>query len=240
MKKVKVLKNEVISEDIYKLKLEGNFTGKPGQFFMLRAWDQEPILNRPISIYDIDDEGISFLYHVCGKGTEIFKKLEINDEVKVMGPLGNGFPLENISGKVAVITGGIGIAPMNYVVKNLESCDIDLYSGFREEAYAVEELKSYVKNLNISTENGAQGHKGYITEIFNPDKYEIVLCCGPEIMMNKVIEMCKGKKVPLYVSLEKKMACGIGACLVCTCKTKDGNKKSCKDGPVFLAEELEE
>ena len=82
------------------------------------------------------------------------------------------------------------------------------------------------------------GHKGYVTELFNPENYDVVLCCGPEIMMKKVVKMCKEKNVPVYVSMENHMACGVGACLVCTCKTKDGNKRTCKDGPVFLGEDI--
>ena len=114
----------------------------------------------------------------------------------------------------------------------------DFYCGFRNKSYLIDEIKRYVTNINISTETGSEGHKGYVTDLFNPENYDVVLCCGPEVMMNKVIKMCNDKKVTLYVSMEKHMACGIGACLVCTCKTIIGNKRTCKDGPVFLGSEV--
>ena len=114
-------------------------------------------------------------------------------------------------------------------------CDVkmDLYAGFRDDIYLIDEIKEYVDETYISTNTGKHGHKGFVTEILDLDKYDTVLCCGPEIMMKRVVEMCKEKQVKVYVSMEKHMACGVGACLVCTCKTKDGNKRTCKDGPVF-------
>ena len=139
-----------------------------------------------------------------------------------------------------MVFGGIGIAPLYEVVKNLQECEIDLYAGFREKSYSTEAFKEYVENIYIATESGEEGEKGYITDILEVNKYDMVLCCGPEVMMKKVVKMCKEKKVPIYISMEKHMACGVGACLGCTCKTKDGNKRTCKEGPVFLGDELEE
>ena len=95
------------------------------------------------------------------------------------------------------------------------------------------DFKEYVNDIKISTNSGKHGHNGFVTEILNVEEYDTVLCCGPEVMMKAVVEMCKEKNVKVYVSMEKHMACGVGACLVCTCKTKDGNKRTCKDGPVF-------
>lgn len=234
----KVYENVEISSGIYKLTIKGEFNCRPGQFYMLRAWEPEPVLWRPISIFDVDDEKISFLYQVMGQGTKLLSELKPGDEIKLMGSFGNGFPVEDISGKVAVVTGGIGIAPMKYVMKSLKNCKIDLYSGFRDEVYSVDEMKDYAENLYISTETGKTGQKGYITELLKAEDYDVVLCCGPEIMMNKVIKLCSIKNVPVYVSMEKHMACGVGACLVCTCKTIHGNKRTCKDGPVFLGSEV--
>ena len=234
----RVLSNQEISEGIYKLVIEGTFQGKPGQFYMLRAWKDEPVLSRPISINDLNNNSITFLYQITGRGTTILSKLKEGENISIHGPMGNFFPLEDLSGKVAIITGGIGVAPMKYVSKNLEASHIDLFSGFRNKSYLIDEMNGFVNNIYISTEDGSKGHKGYITDIFKPEEYDVVLCCGPEIMMNKVIKMCNEKNVKLYVSMEKHMACGIGACLVCTCKTKNGNKRTCKDGPIFLGEEV--
>ncbi|MDW8801184.1 dihydroorotate dehydrogenase electron transfer subunit [Clostridium sp. A1-XYC3] len=234
-----VYENVQITDGIYRLVVKGNFNGNPGQFYMLRSWENEPLLGRPISINEISEEKITFLYQVYGEGTKLLSEVTEGNKIQLMGPLGNGFDIEKIKGKVAIVTGGIGVAPMLYAAERLEDCEIDLYAGFREETYGLQEFKKYVKSIQVSTENGKEGHRGYITEVFSPGNYDMVLCCGPEIMMNKVVKVCNEANVTSYVSMEKHMACGIGACLVCTCKTRNGNKRTCKDGPVFLGSDLE-
>ncbi|WP_026884627.1 dihydroorotate dehydrogenase electron transfer subunit [Clostridium akagii] len=234
----KVYSNKKIDEDIYEISIKGKFEGLPGQFYMLRGWDREPTLSRPISINNIDEDKITFLYRVFGRGTEILSKLKVDDEIKITGPLGNGFDIEKIKGNIAIVAGGIGIAPMRYLINKLEGCNIDLHVGFRNKSRTVDNVEKNVNNFYLSTENGDAGHKGYVTDLLKVENYDMVLCCGPEIMMTKVVEMCRDKKVTVYVSMENRMACGIGACLVCTCKTKSGRKRSCKEGPVFLGEEL--
>lgn len=234
----KVYENIEIENGIFKLTIKGKFNGKPGQFYMLRCWDKEPLLSRPISINHIDEEKIVFLYQIVGEGTELLSKLKESEAIKITGPIGNGFDIDNIKGKVAIIAGGIGIAPMQYVVESLRNCKIDIYAGFRDKSYIINEVKQFSQNINISTETGTEGYKGYITDLLKPETYDVVLCCGPEIMMNKVIKNCKDKNVKIYVSMEKHMACGVGACLGCTCKTKQGNKRACKEGPVFLGDDI--
>lgn len=238
-KSEKVTENIKVADGIYRLTIKGSFTGRPGQFYMLRCWDNEPILSRPISIHHLDDDKISFLYLVTGEGTKLLKKLKTNDEVKLSGPFGdNGFPINDIRGKVAIVTGGVGIAPMLYCAEKLQCESVDLFAGFKDEVHTVDKFDSFVNNVYVSTENGNEGYKGFVTDLLQPQLYDVVLCCGPSPMMKKVIMMCRQKSVKAYVSMEKHMACGIGACLVCTCKTKDGNKRTCKDGPVFCADDL--
>lgn len=234
----RVISNIEITKDIYKLHLEGSFDAKPGQFFMLSAWEGQQLLPRPISVYDIDEKGIYFLYQTKGKGTKIVSKLRNKDIINLLGPLGNGFDVNSIKGKVAIVAGGIGTAPMNYLAKRLVNCDIDLLYGFRDEVYGIESSMGLVNGVYITTESGAYGRRGYVTDIFKPEEYDVVLCCGPEIMMKKIVQKCREVSVPVYVSMENFMACGLGACLVCTCKTVNGNKRTCADGPVFLGEEL--
>jgi dihydroorotate dehydrogenase electron transfer subunit len=234
----KVLSNKEIRSEIYRLHVSGNFNVKPGQFFMLSAWEGQMLLPRPISVHAVDEEGIYFLYQSKGKGTKILSKLAEGENINILGPLGNGFVVEKIKGKIAVVAGGIGIAPMNYLIKSLRNCEIDLYCGFRDEVYGVDKIKSDINKIYVSTDMGTVGHKGFVTDIFEPDKYNMVLCCGPEVMMKKVAEKCREASVPVYVSMEKYMACGLGACLVCTCKTIYGNKRTCVEGPVFSGEEL--
>lgn len=241
----KVISNIEISKGVYKMEVAGEFDVKPGQFFMLRAWDREPVLSRPISVNNLDVDSISFVYQVVGKGTEILKNLKEDDDIQLLGPCGNYFDAGKIKGKVAIVAGGIGIAPMQYLAKAINGSKalddqliLDIYAGFRDDVYIIDDIEEYTSNIYLSTESGRYGYKGYITEIFKPELYDVVLCCGPEVMMNKVVKMCADVNVPIYVSMEKHMACGIGACLVCTCKTVNGNKRTCKDGPVFLGAEL--
>lgn len=235
-RKARVISNKEISKDIYKLVIEDKSEIKAGQFYMFKV-NGGTFLPRPISICSKDGDTLTFLYAVVGNGTKEFTKLRESDEISLTGPLGNGFDVHKKYGKVALVSGGIGTAPMFELAKRLRLNNlnekIDLYSGFRNEIYLVDDFKPYVNEIKISTNTGKYGHEGFVTDLLNVEDYDTVLCCGPEIMMKKVIEICKEKNVPVYVSMEKHMACGVGACLVCTCKTKDGNKRTCKDGPVF-------
>ncbi|WP_313232761.1 dihydroorotate dehydrogenase electron transfer subunit [Tissierella praeacuta] len=231
-----IYSNTEISPNIYEIVLEGEFKGLPGQFYMIRGWNGlDPFLPRPISIADLDNGKIKFLYEVRGRGTHIISRLKKGDRLSVLGPLGNGFNLE-VQGKIALLSGGIGIAPMLYLAKNL-SGEVTIYSGFRNDAYFLDQIKPYVKNIFIATEDGSNGHKGFVTELFDPSKYDLVLTCGPTPMMEVVIKMCEGQ-VPVYVSMESRMACGIGACLGCTIETIRGMERVCKEGPVFKGEEV--
>lgn len=224
----KVIENRYVGEGMYLLKIEGDFNAKIGQFYMLRAWDKYPLLSRPISIMDIDEEGITFLYKVVGEGTEIFSKLEKGSPIKLEGPYGNGF--EKVSGRVALVGGGVGIAPLYMVAKEIKDCDI--YLGFREEPILQDEYKSVCNELNVTVGDT------FITDILEVENYDYILTCGPTPMMKAVLKKVEGTETRVQVSLENHMACGVGACLVCTCKTKSGNKKTCKDGPVFWGEDV--
>lgn len=224
----KVLENKYLGEGMYFMKVEGSFEGKMGQFYMLRAWDMYPLLSRPISIYDIDENSITFLYKVFGEGTQILSRLQEGDTIKLEGPYGNGY--EKVEGKVALVGGGIGIAPLYLVAKNIPNCDA--YLGFRNKAILEEEYKSVCNEVYIAT-----GNK-FVTDILDVEKYDYILTCGPTPMMEKLVKITEGTNTRVMVSLENHMACGVGACLVCTCKTASGNKKTCKDGPVFWGEEV--
>ncbi|MGL4875555.1 MAG: dihydroorotate dehydrogenase electron transfer subunit [Clostridium sp.] len=232
-KKTEILSNEEISPSIYKMVIKEEENIKPGQFYMLKS--EKTYLQRPISICEKEEDELVFLYAVVGEGTKDFSKMKKGEEITLTGPLGNGFNLDFNEKKVALVGGGIGVAPMLQVAKELKGLnkEVNFYAGFRDEVYLTEDLKKYVNELKISTNTGKCGHKGFVTEIFKPENYDMVLCCGPEIMMKKVVEMCKEVDTKVFVSMEKHMACGVGACLVCTCKTKEGNRRTCKDGPVF-------
>lgn len=224
--------NTCLSPLIYKMTLD--FTGVvlPGQFFMLRAWDKDPLLSRPISVHDYEEGKLSFLYQVVGKGTKILAGLKSGDDLTLQGPYGNGFP--EIKGDLCVVGGGIGIAPLYYLVKQYKeknpggSCRV--YLGFREDSYCVEAYQAIADEVILDI-------GGIITNALKIRPKEVVMTCGPEIMMASVAKAVPVEN-PVYVSMEAHMACGIGACLGCTCETKSGNKKVCKDGPVFLRDEV--
>ena len=232
-----VLSNERIGKDLYLMKTmksERGGAARMGQFYMLRAWGNYPVLSRPISVFDEDGQTVSFLYKVAGKGTGIFSALQKGDEISMLGPLGNSFP--DAKGKIALIGGGVGIAPFYLAAKQLKeqnsSC-ADLYLGFSEEAVLIEEYKRLADNLIVNV-------GGFISDEIDPDGYDHIMACGPEPMMRALYEKCKDSLAEerLYVSMERRMACGVGACLVCNCKTRYGNKKVCMDGPVFKGVEV--
>lgn len=244
---VKVLAQETVAENIRLLTVNWpvrEVSPKAGQFFMLRCWpvDMAPLLSRPISVHRFDPVSatLEFLYEVKGKGTEHLAALKAGDTLSLVGPSGNGFPVSEIEGRVAVVGGGIGTAPLYQLVWELfeKGNKPDLYLGFRDDVYAVERFRPLCGSVAITTESGRVGTKGFVTAVLDPDQYDYVLCCGPEPMMRAVAALCKEHDTPCIVSLEKKMACGVGACLGCTCHTKTGGKCVCKDGPVFRAEEV--
>jgi len=234
-----IIENKHITEDIYQMELEfENKDVNPGQFFMIKSLEGSYLLPRPISVFDYNGKTLKLLYKVVGKGTKIFSALYQKEKVQVLGPLGNGFSLEDIDGNTALIGGGIGTAPLNYLIKKMKNKEVDTYLGFKNKIYSSENFEKYSSNLIITTETGEYGKKGFITDFVDWDKYDTIITCGPEVMMNEVIKIGIKKKIKTYVSLERRMACGIGACLGCSVKTLDGMKRACKEGPVFCADEL--
>lgn len=224
--------NSAISPGIFKMTVA--FTGvvKPGQFFMLRAWDKDPLLSRPISVHNYETGQLTFLYQVVGKGTEILSRLQTDDEVTIQGPYGNGFP--EITGDLCMVGGGIGTAPLYYLARHYREQNptgkYRIYLGFRDSAYGVDAFEALADEMILDV-------GGIITNKLVVLASETVVTCGPEIMMETVAKTVPADNT-VYVSLEAHMACGIGACLGCSCETRSGNKKVCKDGPVFVREEV--
>lgn len=230
-----ILQNEQVSDDFYLMKVKKENQAAMGQFYMLRAWNEYPVLSRPISVFDADPETVSFLYKVVGKGTEIFTKLKAGDEITLDGPHGNGFP--EVKGKIALVGGGVGIAPLYLTAKTLKKLDpdtkVDIYLGFSGQPILTDRYEAVADQVKINV-------GGFVTDDIDPREYDFILTCGPEIMMKVLYRKCRDlkAKAPVYVSMENRMACGIGACLVCTCKTSKGNRRACKDGPVMLGNEV--
>ncbi|HLS54201.1 MAG TPA: dihydroorotate dehydrogenase electron transfer subunit [Tissierellaceae bacterium] len=231
-----ILLNEKIGPNIYKLVVEGQFEGEPGQFYMLRGWNGlDPFLARPFSIGDLDEGKISFFYEERGRATRIMSDLQKGQKLSLLGPLGRGFPYKR-KGRIALVAGGIGIAPIYYLAKRL-AVKGDLFLGFRNHTYLTEELTPYGEEIFISTEDGSIGHKGYIVDILDPKKYDLIMACGPSPMLKAIMDK-SGDKIKLYLSMESHMGCGVGTCLGCTIKTSSGMERVCKEGPVFSGREV--
>lgn len=230
-----ILQNERVNEDFYLMKVKEKNQAAMGQFYMLRAWNEYPVLSRPITVFDADPETVSFLYKVVGKEAEIFAELKAGDEITLDGPHGNGFP--EVKGKVALVGGGVGIAPLYLTAKTLKKLDpdttVDIYLGFSGEPILTDRYEQVADKVTVNV-------GGFVTDDIDPCQYDYIMTCGPEIMMKVLYKKCKDMKAaaPVYVSMENRMACGIGACLVCTCKTSNGNRRACKDGPVMLGNEV--
>ena len=157
----KIMENTYIGEDMYQMKVQGEFKGRMGQFYMLRAWDNYPTLSRPISIHDIDENSITFLYKVVGEGTKIFSRLTPGDNIKLEGPYGNGY--QKVEGKVALVGGGIGVAPLYLVAKNIPNSDS--YLGFRNEPILIDKYEEVCNN--VKTAVGST----FVTDILNMHPY---------------------------------------------------------------------
>lgn len=234
-KSVEILENKKVSDDIYLMSLKTTLKGAPGQFYMLKVGNLDPLLPRPISIFDVGKNEISLLYQVVGKGTEIMAEKKPGDKIEILGPLGNGFTVEGE--KVAVVGGGIGIAPLLYLCKKLkfENKYVEVFLGYRTKPYLTEEFEKIVDKVHIATEDGSVGHKGYVTEIIGKD-FDTLYSCGPNLMLKslKSLNICDRE----YYSLEARMACGISACLGCSIKTVNGMKRVCHEGPIFSKDEV--
>ncbi|MDD3173015.1 MAG: dihydroorotate dehydrogenase electron transfer subunit [Herbinix sp.] len=250
MKKIAlVAENRMIAEDIYSMWLNApdiTETAKPGQFVSLYCNNGSRLLPRPISICEIDKiQGrVRLVYRIAGKGTKEFAGLKEQDQIEAMGPLGNGFTLE---GKKAIlIGGGIGIPPMLELAKQLD-CEKQMVLGYRDITFLEKEFETYGK-VFISTEDGSKGVKGNVIDAIKANGLEadIIFACGPTPMLRGVKAYALEHGITAQLSMEERMACGIGACLGCICKSKEvdhhsnvKNKRVCKDGPVFYADEVE-
>ncbi len=248
-----VIEQKMIADGICSMWLDAKevaVQAKPGQFISVYSNDKSRVLPRPISICEIDREKgtLRIVYRVVGKGTEEFSKAEAGDSFEILGPLGNGFPIEEAKGKkVLMIGGGIGVPPMLQTAKEIEGEAI-IVSGYRnQDLFLKEELES-AGTLFIATEDGSVGTKGNVVDAIreNQIKADMMFACGPKPMLRALKNYALEKGIPCWISMEEKMACGVGACLACVCQSKDvdshshvHNKRICKDGPVFLSTEVE-
>ena len=245
-----VISQEQIAPAIYSLWIKTDKIAqyaKAGQFISIYCDDGSRLLPRPISICEIDkeDSSLHLVYRIAGKGTAEFSEKQTGDHLSVMGPLGNGFTMKNE--KAIIIGGGIGIPPMLELAKQL-NCEKQIVLGYRNsDMFLLDEFKKQGE-VYIATEDGSVGTKGNVLDAIRENALdaEVIYACGPTPMLRALKNYAAENNIECWISMEEKMACGIGACLACVCKSKevDGhtnvhNKRVCKEGPVFLAEEVE-
>lgn len=245
----KIVRQENIASDIFSMIIQAEeivSQAKPGQFIDLYSADGSRLLPRPISICELDSEAgtLRIVYRIVGAGTREFSELTSEHTIEIMGPLGNGFTLEDK--KAILIGGGIGIPPMLQLAKELD-CEKSIVLGYRDEEFLSSEFKPY-GDVYMSSDNGAFGVKGTVLDAIKEYGIDgsIIYACGPTPMLKAVSEYALANNISAQLSLEERMACGVGACLACVCKSKEidshskvKNKRVCKEGPVFYAGEVE-
>ena len=243
----KVVSSNNITANIYDLILECPKIASaavPGQFVEIYTGQRDLLLARPISICEITDSQLRLVYQVVGKGTEIFSKLSPGDELKVLGPCGNGYNLKK--NKTALLVGGgIGIPPLLETAKQLGGNTTVVLAARSKDLLVLEdEFKKLGAKVYTATDDGSAGFKGNAVELLRKENLtaDVIYSCGPRIMLKFLTDYSIEQSVECQVSMEERMACGIGACVGCVVKIKNGgdweHKKVCKDGPVFEGREV--
>ena len=231
--------NVCIAPTVYKMVLSGDLSDitAPGQFVNFKL--DGLYLRRPISVYDCDDEAVTIIYKVVGKGTEQMKGMSVGKMLDVLTGLGNGYDLGVAGDKPLLIGGGVGVPPMYLLAKKLRAMgkNVSVILGFntRSEVFCEEDFKALGCSVTVTTVDGSYGVKGFVTDAMKDMDYSYFYTCGPEPMLKAIYNtsVTSGQ-----FSFEERMGCGFGACMGCSCKTLYGNKRICKDGPVLVKEEI--
>lgn len=253
-KKIKatIVSQKKIAEQIYDLWLETKLAknAHPGQFVAVYPHHESTLLPRPISICEVsaDKRRLRLVYRVAGKGTAEFASYDTGDTLEILGVLGNGFPVDKAKGKqVFLIGGGIGIPPMLELAKQLDG-QKRILMGYRDKDLFLHEDLAKYGDVYVATEDGSVGTKGNVMDIINTHGLtaDVIMACGPMPMLRAIKKFAEEKGIEAYISLEERMACGVGACLGCVCRTTKvdshshvHNARICTDGPVFEAKEVD-
>ena len=233
-----VKENTALTENVFKMKLEGDLSDitLPGQFVNIKI--NGFYLRRPISVCDLDDNTLTLIYKVVGKGTEAMSKMSTGTVLDVLTGLGNGYDLELCGESPLLLGGGVGVPPMYLLAKRLikSGKKVTVILGFNTESevFYENEFAALGCDTKVTTVDGSYGIKGFVTDAM-PENYSYFYCCGPEPMLKAVY---KRSKTSGQFSFEERMGCGFGACMGCSCKTVTGYKRICKDGPVLKKEEI--
>lgn len=258
--KCRILENREVGSQHFRLTLTSPYISshaRPGQFVQVKvSEDNSPLLRRPFSLHLFSEKHktISLLYHIIGKGTEKLSRVSVGSELDVIGPLGEGFnfsPKKNIA---VLVGGGIGVAPLLALAETIrasrQKTALYILAGFKGKSHVIceEELKKSADEMVIATDDGSYGKKGLVSDLLlglvndqlpaNDFQVTNIYACGPRPMLRAVSEIAFQKKIDCQLSMEERMACGIGACKGCAIQTRSGYKMVCKDGPVFPSEEI--
>ena len=234
-----IIKNDALTSTVYKMVIKGDTSAitAPGQFVNLKL--EGKFLRRPISICDYDESTITLVYKVVGEGTEQMAEMKAGEMLDVLVGLGNGYSLDKCGDKPLLIGGGVGIPPLYNLCKKLielgKDCTVILGFNNADEIFLEDDFKALGVKVIVTTVDGSYGVKGFVTDAMKELDYTYFFTCGP-MPMFKAIEstaVTSGQ-----YSFEERMGCGFGACMGCSCKTKYGNKRICKDGPVMEREEI--
>ena len=261
---VKIIENKRIAQGFYKMRLGSAYlakNSKPGQFVEIKcSEDGEVLLRRPLGVHRILNGGIEVLYEVIGKGTALLSKRKAGEVLDVIGPLGNGFILPRITDHerrtTVLIAGGMGVAPLVALAEALvhgQQSTVHVKRIYallgackKEHLLCEDDFKKIGCEVLVSTEDGSRGKRGLATELLkyllSAKRYPLnatIYACGPAAMLKTIAKIAEAKRIPCQVSMEERMACGVGACLGCPVKVRSGGYKMvCKDGPVFDAKEI--
>lgn len=246
----KIVKNEQVGLDYFLLEVFAPHDYnkvQPGNFFHLKLSSQgvDPLLRRPLSIHDVNYQKKTwcFLYRVVGRGTSILTDFKEGAEINILGPLGNSFTLTQDK-EVTLLGGGMGIAPLYCLLKQIyNDCRVNVFIGGNnknEFMYLYNKISDLALDVNYATIDGSSGFKGTVLDIWKNKgiKGNYLYSCGPEPMLKEIQKIAIKNNISGEFSLEERMGCGIGVCLSCVCKTKNGNKRVCKEGPVFPIAEV--
>lgn len=234
-----VKENNKLTENVFEMKLVGDVSAikAPGQFVNLLI--DGCYLRRPISVCDVSGDTLTLIYKVVGEGTERLSKYKAGEKIDTLVGLGNGYDLEASGSAPLLIGGGVGVPPMYLLAKKLIEKGVKptVILGFntKSEVFYEDKFKALGANVFVATADGSYGKKGFVTDSMKDLDYTYFYTCGPSPMFKAIEATAKGNG---EFSFEERMGCGFGACMGCSCKTKYGNKRICKDGPVLKREEI--
>ena len=234
-----IILNEKLTDNVYKMIIKGDTSAitAPGQFVNIKL--EGKYLRRPISICDYSEKDITLIYKVVGVGTEQMAEMGVGESLDVLVGLGNGYSTAESGEKALLIGGGVGVPPLYNLCKKLisEGKEASVILGFntKSEIFLYDDFKALGAKVTVATADGSFGVKGFVTDAMKDMDYSYFYTCGPEPMFRAIESVARSSG---QYSFEERMGCGFGACMGCSCKTKYGNKRICKDGPVLKREEI--